>query len=165
MRSFIATGDCRHPSKYVSSRTVLKSGILCIVSCIDRAPKVAFDGVANFSVACFVRGVRHCLILRFGFGHRPVFQSTEPRYRTPSFDGCLLGFRLTKVNKKKRKKNFHGAGTRKNTQASNDARAFGGRVHQSARHASVVARRPERRGPRAEPMRHELTRGAASVLF
>ena len=76
----------------------------------------------------------------------------------------LLDFRLTEVNKKNAKK-FHGAETHKNTQASNDARALGGRVYQSARRASVVARRPERRGQRAETRRHELTRDAASSGF
>ena len=54
---------------------------------------------------------------------------------------------------------------RENAQAYNDARALGERVYQSVRRASVVARRPERRGQRAETRRHELTRGAASVLF
>ena len=80
---------------------------------------------------------------------------------------CVHPFRLSfdESQQKKSKKKFHGAETRKNTQASNDARALGGRVHQSARHASVAARRPERRDQRAEPRRHELTRGAASVLF
>lgn len=79
---------------------------------------------------------------------------------------CVPPFRLSFDEcKQKNAKKFHGAETRKNTQASNDARALGGRVYQSARRASVVARRPERRGQRAETRRHELTRGAASVLF
>lgn len=78
--------------------------------------------------------------------------------------GPLLDFRLTKVNGKVQKK-IHGVETRESTQAYKDARALGGRVYLSAMLASLVANRPERRGKRAETMRRERTRGAASVLF
>lgn len=80
--------------------------------------------------------------------------------------GPLLAFRFTKVNEKKcKKKSLTAWKPAKNAQAYNDALALGGRVHQSDWHASLVARRPNRRDQHAETMRHERTRGAASSCF
>ena len=75
---------------------VIESGIFCIVSVIDCSPKFAFDGVEDFSVARFVRDVRHILSPMFGLEAYPEPVKSK-RGTLPSFDGCLVDKRFTFV--------------------------------------------------------------------